>query len=191
MSVGTARQAAAVDVARTTRFESKLFMKFLTLARVGIGAVTRAFRPVIEFRNPSYQVEVVYLIHGESGLLLCHASLPDFRVAFPDLISGMLIAIKNFVHVSWNTGSDRLERLAVGDLAVHLTYGPIAVLACVVRGQLPPELEAVFQETLTRIHLDYSTQLTEFGLRGDDAAFQDILPVLETCLSGRWRPARR
>ncbi|MDX1644289.1 MAG: OmpA family protein, partial [Thermoanaerobaculia bacterium] len=44
-----------------------------------------------------YRVEQVFLIHGETGLLLAHAALDESKSRDPDLVSGMLTAIRDFV----------------------------------------------------------------------------------------------
>jgi OOP family OmpA-OmpF porin len=56
---------------------------------------------VILLRTLVYRVEQVFLIHRESGLLLQHVSASARGVQDADMVSGMLTAIRDFVHDSF------------------------------------------------------------------------------------------
>jgi outer membrane protein OmpA-like peptidoglycan-associated protein len=130
-----------------------------------------------------YRVEQVFLIHAETGLLLSHAWAPELPPSDPDLISGMLTAIRDFVADSFARDGDAggLRRFSVGELTVMVEQGPQAVLAAVVRGQAPDTLLAKLQDTLERVHLEYAEPLAAFD--GDTAAFEPARPLLEECLA--------
>lgn len=130
-----------------------------------------------------YRVEQVFLIHPETGLLLAHAWVPDLRASDPDLISGMLTAIRDFVADSFSREGDAggLRRFSVGELTVMVEQGPRAVLAAVVRGQAPDSLLERLQDTLETIHLQFSGALADFD--GDAAALEPARPLLEECLT--------
>jgi outer membrane protein OmpA-like peptidoglycan-associated protein len=130
-----------------------------------------------------YRVEQVFLIHPETGLLLAHAWAPDLPASDPDLISGMLTAIRDFVADSFSPERDAggLRRFSVGELTVMVEQGPRAVLAAVVRGQAPDSLLERLQDTLETIHLQFSGPLAEFD--GDASALEPARPLLEECLT--------
>ncbi len=130
-----------------------------------------------------YRVEQVFLIHAETGLLLAHAWAPDLPVSDADLISGMLTAIRDFVADSFAPERDAggLRQFSVGELTVMVEQGPQAVIAAVVRGQAPDTLLAKLQDTLERVHLEYSGALTAFD--GDATPFEPARPLLEECLA--------
>ena len=130
-----------------------------------------------------YRVEQVFLIHGETGLLLSHAWLPDIPADNADLISGMLTAIRDFVADSFQRerGTGGLRRASVGELNLVVEQGPRAVIACVVRGEPPETLLPRLQETLETIHLRFSGPLAEFD--GDTEPFAPARPLLEECLA--------
>ncbi len=124
-----------------------------------------------------YQVEEVFLIQGESGLPLGHVALDDARTEDPDLVSGMLTAIQDFVADSFETTrAGGLRRFKVGELTVRVESGPRATLAAVVRGQEPPELVEEMQAVLETIHLQFRTQLKEFD--GDPEPLEPAEPIL-------------
>ncbi|MBV8661657.1 MAG: OmpA family protein, partial [Hyphomicrobiales bacterium] len=49
-----------------------------------------------------YQVEHVFLIHRDSGLLIAHVQGTDAASQDPQLVSSMLVAIQSFVHDSFS-----------------------------------------------------------------------------------------
>jgi len=145
-----------------------------------------------------YRVEQVFLIHAETGLLLSHAWTPELPPSDPDLVSGMLTAIRDFVADSFARDGDAggLRRFTVGELTVMVEQGPQAVLAAVVRGQAPDALLGKLQDILERVHLEYADALA--GFEGDTTPFEPARPLLEECLAtvistdrekGRVRPA--
>ena len=145
-----------------------------------------------------YRVEQVFLIHAETGLLLSHAWTPELPPSDPDLVSGMLTAIRDFVADSFARDGDAggLRRFTVGELTVMVEQGPQAILAAVVRGQAPDALLGKLQDTLERVHLEFAEALG--GFEGDTTPFEPARPLLEECLAtviatdrekGKLRPA--
>jgi OOP family OmpA-OmpF porin len=130
-----------------------------------------------------YRVEQVFLIHAETGLLLAHAWAPELQASDPELISGMLTAIRDFVADSFSRERDAggLRRFSVGELTVMVEQGPRAVLAAVVRGQAPDSLLERLQDTLETVHLQFAGALADFD--GDASAFEPARPLLEECLT--------
>jgi len=130
-----------------------------------------------------YRVEQVFLIHGDTGLLLSHVWAPDLPASDADLISGMLTAIRDFVADSFAREREAggLRRFCVGELTVMVEQGPQALIAAVVRGEAPEDLLTRLQDTLETIHLQLAGPLAEFD--GDTAPFAAALPLLEECLA--------
>jgi len=130
-----------------------------------------------------YRVEQVFLIHADTGLLLAHAWAPELKASDPELISGMLTAIRDFVADSFAREREvgGLRRFSVGELTVMVEHGPRALLAAVVRGQAPDSLLERLQDTLETVHSQYAGALADFD--GDAAAFEPARPLLEDCLT--------
>ncbi len=140
-----------------------------------------------------YRVEQVFLIHGESGLRLGHVALAESKAQDPDLVSGMLTAIRDFVADSFDaSAAGGLRRFMVGELTVMVEAGPLANLAAVVRDEPPPELLGDVQAVLETIHLQFRVQLDEVD--GDAAALEPAEPLLadllETVVATDRREAR-
>ncbi|ETW95907.1 MAG: hypothetical protein ETSY1_28705 [Candidatus Entotheonella factor] len=137
-----------------------------------------------------YRVEQVFLIHRETGLLLCHVSAePDGRQD-PEAISGMMAAIQDFVHDAFQVSEDAtLDTFQVGSLTGWVERGSKAYLAVLVRGTPPPDIRIRLQDTLAQLHQEYHDPLDEF--QGDNKSFETAEPALEACLLSQRAEAHR
>jgi OOP family OmpA-OmpF porin len=159
----------------------------LSLSPQGLRWRFEAWRAGIPFgqlvlqRSLVYRVEQVYLIHGETGLLLAHVAAPDLPAPDADVISGMLTAIRDFVGDAFRANAGgALRTFTVGDVTMLVEPGPRALLAATVRGQHPPALLTRLQSALELIHLRFARPLSEFN--GNDAPFEAAKPLLAECL---------
>jgi hypothetical protein len=150
----------------------------------------RPYAEVVLLQTLVFQVEQVFLIHRETGLLLQHVSAEVVDEMEADMVSSMLTAIRDFVQDSFGgQGEDSLQTMRVGERSVVVEQGPHAILAGVVRGTAPAHLGVLFQETLEQIHL---TQKEALGLfEGDSDAFLVSKPLLEKCLAAQYREERK
>ncbi len=124
-----------------------------------------------------FQVEQLFLIHRETGLLLLHEHVDEAGTKDPDLVSGMLTAIRDFVSDSFDAEDEGgLADFRVGTLSVLVERGPEALLAAVVRGQPPTELRLQLEETLELIHLQFRQPLAKFD--GDATPLEPARPLL-------------
>jgi len=145
---------------------------------------------VVLLKTLVYRVEQVFLIHRKSGLLLGHAQADGIVVQDPDMVSGMLTAIRDFVGDSFRVGQeDGVDAIRIGDLSVQVRVGPKAVLAAVVRGSAPESLRVQLSETLEGIHRSYGAALNQFA--GDTAPFANVERSLSPCLSEQSRSSER
>jgi hypothetical protein len=121
----------------------------------------KSFAEVALLHTLVYRVEQIFLIHRHSGLLLQHAVAENIASKDPDLVSGMLTAIQDFVKDSFDTKTgEMLDTLRMdGDHSVWIEHGPEAVLAAVIRGMPPVELRSRFRDLLERLHQLYGDRL--------------------------------
>jgi len=126
-----------------------------------------------------YQVEQLFLIHRESGLLIEHVSCSEEIGRDQDAVSAMLTAIESFVRESFadeNDADDRLDRVTVGDRIVYLEHGPHAIVASVVRGVATPAYREKLKQINEEVHAAYSRQLRYFsGREGDIDGLKNLL----------------
>src|SRR5450755_1253984 len=130
----------------------------------------KAYAEIVLLRSLLYRVEQVFLIHRKTGLLLLHAAAKTAETKDPEMVSGMLTAIQDFVHDSVSgTEGENLETVRMGDIGVVLTYGPDAILSGFVRGVPPANLNRIFQSTLDGIERQKADALHSF--KGETSEF--------------------
>lgn len=146
----------------------------------------RSYSEVVLLKTLVYQVEQVFLIHRETGLLLQHVVSPQAITKDPELISSMMTAIQDFIRDSFNVTSDTsLKTLQLDELTVLFNQGPHAVVAAVVRGNPPAELNTLLVEVNEQVHRQTFYFLKDF--QGDSQPFKDTQPWLERCLKTQLR----
>jgi outer membrane protein OmpA-like peptidoglycan-associated protein len=149
-----------------------------------------SFADVVLKHTVQFRVEHVFLIHRKTGLLIEHVAAPEVTAQDPQLVSGMLSAIQDFVRDSFEgtdkNGGGGIDTLRLGDVLLWCEEGPFAFLAAVIRGNPPESLHAALRETLTNIHDQYRSQLEEF--QGDSATLGDLVTPLQRDLQQQERP---
>jgi OOP family OmpA-OmpF porin len=147
----------------------------------------RSFGEFILLKTLVYRVEQVFLIDRRTGLLLQHIQHGEGEVQDADMVSGMLTAIRDFVHDSFKVSeSESLEALKVGDLSVWVEPGPLAIVAAVIRGSAPREYRRTLQDAVESIHLQFAEPLEHFS--GDASTLADARSTLEGCVEARFQP---
>lgn len=137
-----------------------------------------------------YQVEQVFLIHKETGLLLQHVVSEHAISKDPEIVSSMLTAIQDFIQDSFVVDhGDTLDTLRLGELSVMIEHGTHAVTALVVRGTPPGELRTLLADTSENIHLHFSRQFQEYD--GDVSLFAGVVPYLNECIQARQQHAQQ
>ena len=148
------------------------------------------FGDVVLKHTVEYRVEHVFLIHRKTGLLIEHVAAPEATAQDPQLVSGMLAAIQDFVRDSFEgnqkDGAGGIDTLRLGDLLLWCEEGPFAFLAAVIRGNPPESLHRELRESLSQIHDQFRNPLEEF--QGDSGTLGDLATPLENCLKEKERP---
>ncbi len=131
----------------------------------------KSFAEIALARSLAYRVEQVYLIHGTTGLLLAESHRQMGLLQDADLVAGMLTALQDFVRDSFTPGNqDDLEVLHIGEFKLWLAHGPLALLAVVVRGELPQPLKILLTERIEQIHQTFHRELAAFAGSGQPIA---------------------
>jgi outer membrane protein OmpA-like peptidoglycan-associated protein len=140
------------------------------------------FAEVVLRHTLVYQVEHVFLIHRDTGLLISHAAADNAAGQDPQLVSSMLIAIQDFVRDSFNGAEQQgLDTARLGELWLWSEPGPVATLAAVIRGNPPEGLHETLRGVLSRIHDERRHALESF--EGDSSHFADVEANLRECVA--------
>jgi outer membrane protein OmpA-like peptidoglycan-associated protein len=146
----------------------------------------KPFAEIVLMHSLLYRVEQVFLIHHETGLVLNNVVAPSVATQDPSLVAGMLSAIQQFVHDSFESpDEDTLGSLTVGEVEVWVEQGPHAVLAAVIRGHAPSSYRATLSEALEKIEGEYASALAAF--HGDSTAFRQTTEPLHSLLETQYR----
>jgi outer membrane protein OmpA-like peptidoglycan-associated protein len=159
--------------------------------RIEAWTTGRPFAEVVLLHTLRYRVEQAFLIHRDTGLLLQHVATETAIVRDQEMVSGMLTAIRNFVHDSFGGQRERdLDSFQVGEFTVWIQQGTNALLAVVIRGTAPETFHDFLQDTLDHIHLTQADALVSFN--GDASSFASTQPNLEACLQSQYEaPAKK
>jgi hypothetical protein len=124
--------------------------------RSGVSFAEIVFNNTIE-----YQVQQVFLIDKESGLLIEYAGHEDDLLQDKEAISAMLTAIEDFVEDSMGSDGSRLSAAKLGDRNVEVISGAQANLAVVIKGAYTPRLVDHLSAASEQLHLDYAADLSD------------------------------
>ena len=149
----------------------------------------KPFSEVLLLNSLEYQVEQVFLIQHETGLLISHVQSEQAIIKDPDMISGMLTAIQDFISDSFVSNQEELSSMSLGDLTVRLYQGPKATLAVVIRGNYPSSQNEKLQENLEQLHLVFDETLQNY--EGDTETANEVVPYLQDCLVSRFKTEQK
>lgn len=149
------QMASDLDQALTDTLSLKVLRWRLIAWRTGV-----PYAQVVLRHRLHYQVEHLFLIQHESGLLLDHLSAPGVQEIDPDAVAGMLTAIAQFVHDSVRAeGAARLGSATVGEYRLQVSDGPQARLAALVRGVPPSALSTHLDELSEELQARHGNRL--------------------------------
>lgn len=155
----------------------------------------RAWRAGISYgefvllKTLKYRVDQVFLIHKETGLLLCDVSHNAATSQDPELVSAMLTAINDFITDSFHKPEQlSIDSIRFGDFTLAIVAGPLAVIAAAIKGTPTGEVSDRLRETIEAVHRQYLQALIKFD--GDKNDFLITEPLLTHCLLEKSQPQK-
>jgi hypothetical protein len=104
----------------------------------------KGYREIALLRSQLYQVQEVFLIHRDTGLLLVQRAAESNISKDADLVAPMLTAIQDFVKDSFEGRAvDSLDSVEAGEFVIWVQNSPRAILAGIIRGAPPRALKGV------------------------------------------------
>ena len=164
-----------IDARLKTTFRPQGLLKTFTARLRGISSSELAMRQALPF-----DIQELFLIQHESGLLLAHLSYEDEDNGDSDLISGMLTAIRDFAQDSFGDGSadGSLDEVQYGDERILIQSGQYVYLATVTTGVEPEWFRAQLRSFVSELHIQHAPALRDYS--GDPATLPDLPPMLAT-----------
>jgi hypothetical protein len=151
------------------------------LWRIEGWSTRRSYSEIVLKHTMVYQVEQVFLIQRETGLLMQHVHRENIDMGDSDAVSAMLTAIQDFIRDSFSSNkTEELNSVTIGEYTVWIEGGPQAILACVIRGVAQETFRHTMHEFLEYIHAQNLQRIQDF--EGDSDDFSDLAPTLEKML---------
>ncbi len=149
--------------------------------RINAFRTKRSFAEVMLSETVLYQVEQVFLIHRETSLLINHLTSANAIIKDPDMVSGMLTVVSDFVKDSFEVDKQQnVKSIKFGQLNLLFEAGPHAVIVTAVRGLIPADLQITIREQVEELHRLYGSKLEAYD--GNAELFPDTNPQLDKCL---------
>ena len=113
-----------------------------------VAAVATALA-VLVYRRRMPHIEEMFLVH-RNGTLIHHLSPSDSAKRDPDIVSGMLTAVQDFVHDAFVYGEKKrpLKKMDFGEYSILIKRGEHLYFAAVIRGGDTPHLRELMESTL-------------------------------------------
>ncbi|MEZ4538995.1 MAG: hypothetical protein R3C43_03320 [Chloroflexota bacterium] len=115
-----------------------------------------------------FHVREIFVIQSGSGLLLARNGSDDVDAdegVDSDLISGMLTAVREFMHDSFGHqgGTDPMDEIQYGEQRIIIQDGRLCYLAVVLSGIEPPGFRAELRRYLNRLQAEQRELLENFS----------------------------
>ena len=111
-----------------------------------------------------YQVQQLFLIDRETGLLVEYAGQEDELIQDKDAMSAMLTAIQDFVSDSLTADTGTLSAAELGDNLLWVFPGTSYNLAAIIKGAPSGRLRQQLADLLSHIHVTYEHDFEDQNL---------------------------
>ncbi len=136
----------------------------------------------------SASIEDIFLLH-RSGLLLKHYTKRMRPNVDSDVLSGMLVAVQEFMKDSFRGESGALSEIRFGDLRIEVLEGKWTIIACVVRGEKILDIQPQIAEAVREVEEKYGDLLMNWDGTLDAAPEVDV--IMRRLISGGYTGAGR
>lgn len=124
-----------------------------------------------------YQVQAVFLIDKDSGLVIQEVQTENSAHLESDLVAGMLTAIRSFANDCITSGSE-LDVIDYGDWQIPIEVAGYCYLAVVVKGEPSKQFRAKTRAVFSEIVLKYGDEIQDF-CGNPTTVPEGIAPLLE------------
>jgi len=109
-----------------------------------------------------FQVREIFLVERGSGLLLARSG--SDKAVDSDLISGMLTAVRDFMHDSFEQqeSPSAIDEIQYGEQRIIVQDGRLCYLAVVINGIEPPGFHADLRRFINQLHSDHDQTIRSF-----------------------------
>lgn len=110
-------------------------------------------------------IQALFLIHKETGIMLAHSQNPNYPVSDPDMIASMMTAIRSFVNdwIEQNSQHQELGEIDYGGNKIIIEVSSHSYLAVIVEGAAYQTTYDKIRKTLERIVTLYGDEIRNFN----------------------------
>ncbi|MCF6318551.1 MAG: hypothetical protein L3J83_04595 [Proteobacteria bacterium] len=120
----------------------------------------KSFAEIVFQKTIRYQVNEIFLINQENGLLIEHVGTGNM-LKDNNAISAMLSVIQEFIGDSLQSPDDHLQSAEMGENLLFFAHGPKSFLVFVVKGSPTERFKIKAQELVENIHAEFSDVLID------------------------------
>ncbi len=129
-------------------------------------------------------IEDIFLLH-RSGLLLKHYTRRLRPNVDSDVLSGMLVAVQDFIKDSFRGEKGQLNEIRFGEIRIVIMEGKWTILAAVVRGVRPFDIQPELGVALSDLEAKYEDPLIDWDGTMDQIG--DVDKIMNDLIEGRYR----
>src|SRR3990172_3651222 len=128
-------------------------------------------------------IEDIFLLH-RSGLLLKHYTRRLRPNVDSDVLSGMLVAVQDFIKDSFRGERGHLNEIRFGKIRIVVLEGKWTILAAVVRGTSPYNIQPEMATALWELESKYEDPLADWA--GTMEQMADVETIMSGLVEGRY-----
>lgn len=131
-------------------------------------------------------IEDIFLLH-RSGLLLKHYTKRMRPNVDSDVLSGMLVAVQEFIKDSFRGEKGPLNEIRFGDVSIVVLEGRWTIVACLVRGERVTDIQPQIAAAMHEVEDKYGDLLMNWDGTLDAAPEVDV--IMRRLISGGYMDA--
>jgi len=128
-------------------------------------------------------IEDIFLLH-RSGLLLKHYTRRLRPNVDSDVLSGMLVAVQEFIKDSFKGEKGMLKEIRFGELRIVVMEGKWTIVACLVRGEKVMDVQPQIAAALADVESKYADLLMNWD--GTMDAVPEVDVIMRKLISGEY-----
>ena len=129
-------------------------------------------------------IEDIFLLH-RSGILLKHFTRRLRPNIDSDLLSGMLVAVQEFIKDTFREEKGSLNEISFGEMRLVVVEGKWTILAGVVHGQHVMDILPELQGALRDLETKYEDPLLDWD--GDMDSLPGVDKIMDSLIAGEYR----
>jgi hypothetical protein len=133
-------------------------------------------------------IEDIFLLH-RSGILLKHYTRRLRPNIDSDLLSGMLVAVQEFIKDTFREEKGELNEIKFGEMRVLIAEGKWTIIAGVVRGERVTDILPAMRAALEDLEAKYEDPLLHWT--GDMDSMPGANVIMESLIAGAYNNGKR